>query len=313
MTIKEFKTKLIRKIIWEWNHRGDALFRLNSRFHRFLISHSKDPRPSSYPYISGDTFRKLAKFVYDDNLKNVIPEEVKEGDIIFIGNSNTENFLKKVHPKIKNKYVIISHNGDAPVDDRTISKAEDKVIKWYGINVTTNNSRVIPIPLGIENKHYYVKGIPLIFNRIRKKSILKKNKIFYGFTPTTNLEERNPALDALQRNKYTETVKKWVNFKKYLNLLATYKFVASPPGSSVEGHRTWDALYIDIIPIVKSSITTEYFKKIGVPFWVLNNWHELDDVDGDALDKKFKEIRADLNKEVLFMDYWVDKIKNLKD
>src|SRR6185503_11421758 len=100
-----------------------------------------------------------------------------------------------------------------------------------------------------------VLGIPAIFNSVEQKNILKKPRIFYAFTTANNKIEREPALNALRRNIFSETITKWLNFYDYLHLLATYKFVASPPGSCVEGHRTWDALYIGVVPIVKSSRT----------------------------------------------------------
>lgn len=280
---------------------------------RTLIKYSADPRPATLPYVTGDGFRKLAKFIYDNKIKNVVPEEVNEGDLVFVGDSNIKNFLRAVHPLIKNRYILITHNGDEAVDEEALRLAGDKVIKWYGINVVVKNERVIPLPLGLENKHYYLNGIPLLFNRLRRKKIIRQDKIFYGFSAVNNMAERQPALDVLQKLKVAETVKVWTNFKQYLDLLATYKFVASPPGSSVEGHRTWDALYIGIVPIVKKSITTDYFKSIGAPLWVVADWRELEEYDESKLAAKFDEIRADLDESVLFMDYWADKIRGAKD
>jgi hypothetical protein len=42
---------------------------------------------------------------------------VKENDIVFVGDSRIKNFLKKISPDIKNKYVLITHNGDESVDE----------------------------------------------------------------------------------------------------------------------------------------------------------------------------------------------------
>ena len=292
----------------------DFCYRLFRIAGRTLIKYSSDPRPASSPYVTGDGFRKLAQFIYDGTINNVVPDRVKEKDIIFVGDSKIKKFLREIHPLIKNRYVLITHNGDEAIDEEALELAGDKVIKWYGINVVVNNSKVIPLPLGIENKHYYVNGIPLWFNRIRsKESTSRLNRIFYGFTPGTNFTERQPALDVLKKLSVAETFKTWMNFKQYLDLLATYKFVASPPGSSVEGHRTWDALYIGIVPIVKQSITTDYFKSIGVPVWVVADWHELNDYDESKLIAKFQEVRSGVDESILFMYYWSDKIKGIKD
>jgi hypothetical protein len=73
------------------------------------------------------------------------------------------------------------YNGDSVIDESMLALTDEKLLKWYGINVLVNHPKVVPIPLGIENKHLYVLGIPAIFNHVTKKVIAKKNKIFYGF------------------------------------------------------------------------------------------------------------------------------------
>lgn len=291
----------------------DFVFKVFRVVVRLLIKHSSDQRPHSYPFVTSDGFRKIANHIYDDTCKDFTPENVKEKDIVFVGDENIEKFFTEIHPNIKAPYVLITHNGDNSVNQKFFDLASDKVLKWYGINILISHPKVVPIPIGIENKHYYVCGIPFIFNKVIKKNFIKKNRIFYGFTIRNNIEERQPALDVLKINKLAETFKRWMNFYQYLHLLATYKFVASPPGSSVEGHRTWDALYIGTVPIVKSSITIDYFEKIGVPLWSVKDWHELDNITEKDIEEKFEIIKKKSSIETIYMDYWIDKIKNIKD
>ncbi|HAS85077.1 MAG TPA: hypothetical protein DCS23_03355 [Candidatus Yonathbacteria bacterium] len=291
----------------------DLIFRIYRIAGRILIRYSSNPRPSSYPYITGDGFRNFADHIYDDLRKDFDVGSVRDKDVIFVGDSNIKKFLTEVHPKIESPYVLVTHNGDAVIDQEIFSMADDKIIKWYGINVLIANSKVVPIPLGIENKHYYVLGIPSIFNRVIMKNIAKMDRIFYGFTVVNNLGERQQAMDVLKVNPLADTYKRWMNFFQYLPFLATYKFIASPPGSCVEGHRTWDALYIGSVPIVKSSITIDYFEKIGIPLWSVRDWHELDNLSEKDLADKFESIKKNSNYEPLYMDYWTDKIRNIKD
>lgn len=291
----------------------DILFRTYRIIGRILIKYSSNPRPSSYPYITGDGFRNFADHIYDDLQKDFDVNKVKYKDIIFVGDSNIKKFLSEIHPKIKSSYILVTHNGDEMVDEDAVKMMDDKILKWYGINILVSNPKVIPIPLGIENKHYYVLGIPYIFNRVIKKNVAKINRIFYGFTVVNNISERQQAMDVLKVNQLADTYKRWMNFFQYLPFLSTYKFVASPPGSCVEGHRTWDALYIGSIPIVKSSVTIDYFEKIGVPLWSVKNWHELDNLIEKDLADTFESIKKKCNSETIYMDYWIDKIKNIKD
>ncbi len=288
----------------------ETLFRIYRIIGRILIQYSSNPRPSSYPYITGDGFRNIADHIYDKAHMVIQPHRVKERDVVFVGDENIKNFLRDIHPKIKERYILITHNGDEFINEEVLKYVDEKIIKWYGINVGVKHPKVTPLPLGIANKHFYVTGIPWIFTRVAKKNYPKQNKIFYGFTTWTNILERQSAFDVLVKHPLAETVKKWVNFNSYLNLLATYKFVVSPPGSSVEGHRTWEALYIGIVPIVKSSITIDYFESLGMPLWVVHDWKELESVDEKILETKFREIMHNVNRPPLFMDYWIDKIRN---
>ncbi|MBI5078293.1 MAG: hypothetical protein HZB11_02955 [Candidatus Yonathbacteria bacterium] len=290
----------------------DLIFRIYRIAGRILIKYSSNPRPSSYPYVTGDGFRNFADYVYDD-LKTFNPADIKERNIVFVGDSKIKKFLTEIHPEIKHPYILITHNGDAVVGQEVLDLSDDKILKWYGINVLVVDPRVVPIPLGIENKHWYVTGIPAIFNNVTKKQITKMNRIFYGFTVSTNTNERQVALDVLKSNPLAETVKRWLNFYNYLCLLATYKFVASPPGSCVEGHRTWDALYLGVVPVVKSSVTIDYFEKLGIPLWLVKDWHDLDGLSEKDIENKFENIKKGSNQALLYMDYWTDKIRNAKD
>lgn len=291
----------------------NLFYQINRVFRRTLIRFSWNPRPSSYPYITGDGFRNFANHIYDDANPVINTHGIKEGDVVFVGNSRIRKFFSEIHPLINNRYILISHNGDEKIDGEVAKYIDGKIIKWYGINVVTEHPNVVPLPLGIENLHYYVNGIPSIFNSVRRKVVQKNNSVFYAFTVETNPGKRGPALEYLKNNVYAETLVKWLNFKHYLALLSTYKFTASPEGSSVEGHRTWDALYVGVVPIVTRSATTSYFEKIGIPMWVIDEWDELDAFNDAKLSEQYNLLMQNFDESKLFIDYWLNKIRNHTD
>jgi hypothetical protein len=288
----------------------DSCFNLYRIVGRLIIKHSNNPRPASTPYISGDGFRSIAQHVFDRTSRTLSGVEVKEGDIVFVGDSLIEQFIEKVHPHITCQYTLITHIGDAKITKALFDQVESKLIKWYGINLEYTHPKIVPIPLGIENKHYYVNGITAIFNYVRKKHPEKKNKIFYGFTVAANPAERGAALKNIQANSNGETLMLWRGFFFYLLILNTYKLVLSPPGSSEEGHRTWDTMYIGSVPIVKSSYTTEYFKKNGVPLITVQDWSELQKFGAAFIQAEYEKTVVSGNQATLALDYWVQKIKN---
>lgn len=287
---------------------NDSVFRFYRIAGRLIIKYSKHPRPSSSPFITGDGFRNAADFVYDTTKKTVTGPEVKTGDTVFVGDSLIEQFLDQVHPHITTEYILITHNGDATVNQTLFERAADKIIKWYGINVVYKHEKIIPLPIGIENKHYYVCGIPAIFCEVQRRNYQKKSKIFYAFSVSTNPVERQPALDAIKDHPEAETLSQWRGFRAYLHILATYKMVVSPPGSSVEGHSTWDTLYVGGVPIVKRSITNCYFESIGVPLLVVDNWEDLTNLTKDTIDKRYDDILQHSSPDTLRMEYWLEEI-----
>ena len=48
--------------------------------------------------------------------------------------------------------------------------------------------------------------------------------------------------------------------------LASYKFAISPEGNGIDCHRTWECLYLGVIPIVKNSNPMSYFKELPILF-----------------------------------------------
>ena len=64
-----------------------------------------------------------------------------------------------------------------------------------------------------------------------------------------------------------------------------YPFWLSPRGNGLDCHRTWEALYLDIIPIVWHSTLDTLYKDL--PVLVITQWEELSE---DILRTKLREI-----------------------
>lgn len=310
MKIKELKEKIVKKLVREWKDRKNILFNINRDFYRFLISHSKNPRPSSYPYISGDSFRALAQHIFDE-VSAINPKKVRDGDIIFVGTHFIEKFFKEIHPFIKARYILITHNSDNPVAADLVKYIDDKIIHWYGQNVLITHPKITPIPIGLENLYYYTNGnIATIKKEQKEKALEKKNKILFGFSVTSNPSERQPALDILTKTKTAEKISGWPNAWDYLKKLNSYKFVAAPPGNGIDSPREWQAMYLGVVPIVKDSILTRYYSDIGLPVFVVKNWDELLALDEQKLQDIYEKIFPRFKSPALYFDYWRAIITN---
>jgi len=308
---KTFKSKFSK--IAKFLTRGQLLWRINRKIrvmHRSHIESSANPNPSSYPYLSGDSFRSIATMIFDKKGDTVDPDKVQYGEIIFVSAERTEEFLRNKHPQISNPYILITHNGDNHVDARMEAMMDDKILKWFAMSVLVKNPKIIPIPAGLENLSYYHNGVTSFFDKFKKNLPTKKNRTLYGFTIATNRAERQPAYDFLSKSPLADALRGWPEPKKYLKTLRQYKFVASPPGNGIEGHRTWEAMYMRTVPIVKRSPFIEYFKSLGMPLLVIDNWTDLEKYSEIDLANEYEKLKSGFDNLALYMDYWIELIKN---
>jgi hypothetical protein len=256
-------------------------------------------RPDSYPYITGDGFRKMTDHIYDETGK-CQAHDIKDKQIVFLKTDLIDEWFADVHPKITAKYKLITHNSDRSIGEKEASYIDDKIIHWFAQNAIVSDPKITPIPIGLENKRYFYNGIPYLFNKIRKNRINKKNRILFGFSIKTNSTERKPTFEALTRCEIADKIEGFPTPNSYLKILKQYKFVASPPGNGIDCHRTWEAIYLGVIPIVKESICMNYFSALGLPILVVKNYDNISISD-------YKAINTDILP--LYIDYWINKIK----
>ncbi len=272
----------------------------------------KDPRPTSYPYVSGDSFRALADHIHDETTV-FTPKDVARGDIVFVSNDLVLSYLQTIHPQISNPYILISHNSDTSIDKAAADLLDDKIIRFYAQDAVYAHAKIVPIPIGLENLHFYANGITSFYNKIREKirrnPPQRKNRIFFKFNIRTNPVERGPALEYFSQHPLMDSPRYKLSPILHARKLMTYKFVASPPGHAIESCRTWEALYLGTIPIVKDFISMRYFTSLGLPMWIVKDWKELDGITEEQLAKKYDEFIKNASWEALQMEFWITMIR----
>lgn len=275
-------------------------FRIKTKILREVASFF-NYRPDSYPFITGDGFRKAALHVYDETGK-LNPKKVKEGDIIFVASPFIHEYFNTIHPKIDSPYKLITHNGDNEVGEAESKYIDEKIVRWFAQNNTFRHPKITPIPIGLENRKWFMSGYVLYKNykKIKTQTIIKKDRILYGFNVGTNPTERSIALSELKNNPIADEIVNKLSPKAYFELLNQYKYVASPPGNGLDCHRTWEALYLGVIPIVKESECMKYFKELGLSIEIVTGYNKT--FKGSKTLKSHTE-------QILNIDYWINKIQ----
>jgi hypothetical protein len=89
--------------------------------------------------------------------------------------------------------------------------------------------------------------------------------------------------------------------------MASCAFVLSPQGNGIDCHRTWEALCIGCIPIVKSSGINSLFE--DMPVWIVNDWT---DVTEENMGKVLEDFKTrSFNYDKLTLKYWQSKINGV--
>ncbi|MGA2477760.1 MAG: hypothetical protein ABSG63_03295 [Spirochaetia bacterium] len=284
-------------------------FRLESAFVRAGYAAAR-ARHGSSPYISGDTFRLLAQHRFEQGCEERFdPTMVVEGELVYCESGLLRTFFSGSGCRIKKPFRLLTHNGDMNIDAAVEGEMPPMVSHWFAQNVRVDYPKVIPIPIGLENRRFHANGIVGDFQALRqdlpKKD--KKNRIMYGFTAGTNPRERVPCREALKGTALANEEGR-TNGRDYLRLLSSYRFVASPPGNGEDCHRTWEAMYLRVVPIVKRSVCMISFQRHGLPLLLIDDWREAASWNEKDLDDRYQALQQGFDSPCLWMDFWASLV-----
>jgi hypothetical protein len=238
------------------------------------------------------------------------PEDVTAGSVIFSTAYGIEDFLEKVHPKIKNPYILVTiYYG--PVMNIKKYIDDPKIIAWFGQSnrdaVTFKKFTIIP--LGIMRDESFFEKHEQYNNFFKQlRNIPKENLAYVNFTVHEGRHDgRGDIYDIFKDQKYC-TVSKQKPFIEYMQEMAKHKFVISPMGDMQDCYRHWEAMLVGAIPIIQSSPLDPVFKDL--PVVIVDNYNEITE---EFLNKKYEEIKNKKYKlKKLYMQYWVNKINKKK-
>jgi hypothetical protein len=278
------------------------------------------PQPSenhsSYPYITGYTFRSMCDFILDSNTNNLNPSKVEAGDIIFVSHTFIETFFTEYCPKISRPFILLTHhcydNGDASTPGPYAHYLENKkLIVWFTVNADIVHPKVKPLPLGIPNSFYGNLGNTKVYDHyIKTVRQSPKTKLLYSNFDTSNNHAERSYVRTLFADKTFCTTPPRKEQPEYLVDLSQHKFILSPPGEGIDCFRTWEALFMGSIPIVRSSALDVLFKDL--PVLIIHDWQEITE---EFLEQKYKEFQAketSYRYEKLYIPYWINELLKWK-
>ncbi len=258
---------------------------------------------------------------------------LKENSIVYVSTSAIPYFFKIVMPSLTQPIILVSGDSDLTCPNNIFSSDKeflqfiecDKITHWFSQNcILTEHYKITQMPIGLDyhtmsiQDHSWGKKIAPLEQENVLESIKSKSKPFhereikaysnFHFFMTTKfgqdrIDAKNqipPHLVYYEPNK----IERQATWEKQ----SEYAFVISPHGNGLDCHRTWEALCLGCIPIVKSSPLDLLYEDL--PVLIVKEWS---DVSQDLLNNtitKFKNRKFNYDK--LNLKYWINKIKAYK-
>jgi len=249
-------------------------------------------------------------------------------------------FVKNVLPNISVPFKLITNNADYTLprdfENETNTLLNNTfLVHWFAQNFTLSHPKITRIPIGVDYHSLHIELPKITF--MRQPALQHPNG--WGIRKPAVLQERDLLqIKSQSRPFFDREVKAYANFHFFMQMgyavkdrpdayntipkelvfyepvktqrnncwinMARYAFVVSPHGNGLDCHRTWEALALGCIPIVKSSGIDPLFDEL--PVWIVKEWS---DVTADAMRTKIEELRnINFNYDKLTVGYWKSKI-----
>jgi hypothetical protein len=276
-------------------------------------------RPSSYPFISGDTFRSIADFLIenDSDLKKLRSQDFKNKNVNilfisagFISKLKEENLLQAFDNHNYLDKVLIIHNGDYLPSIFFLCELGKKFSKIFCVNSIIEKDNIYPIPIGLENLHYIKNGITSKYlkykNLDNQEKLIKTNLVFSSFNIDTNRDIRRNISNEIKCSRF-KLENHQIPHDQYLDKLSKSYFCISPPGNGFDCHRTWEGIYLGAIPVVLKGYLANSLVK-NLPILEVESYKDFLSKNDDELLNIYKTIKNNRSNEMAFFYYWENLI-----
>ena len=254
-------------------------------------------------------------------------EELYENATVYVCSNAINDFINNFH-KIDKRIILITGDCDESVPDDIFKNNDefinfiesDKIIHWFSQNCVGNHPKLSGIPIGLDyhtlskGNHEWGEMISPIDQELQLVEIKKDSLPFYErqikcysnfhfLTSTRYGFDRIQAIYKIPKELVfyePDKIKRYNSWKNQSN----YAFVISPHGNGLDCHRTWEALCLGCIPIVKKSPIDYLYEDL--PVLIVDEWI---DIDEELLKKTIEDFKnRTFNYEKLNLEYWLKKI-----
>jgi len=221
--------------------------------------------------------------------------------------------------KLDNEVILISGNSDFVIDEPLSESMPPNVKAWFATNVISENPKIIPIPLGIENYEPSVReghGVGYDRGLVKENFILNykdrkpKKFIYSNCRRGTNPGLRDRIIDISKKNIFITWEEPTLSHEDFFDRILDFEAVLCPQGNGFgDNHRIYETLYLNRIPIttgphVHKSLHHKFPVVLIEDVNLLNNYDLIKEQVEIAKTKEW-------DRSLLDLDYWESKILSM--
>lgn len=224
------------------------------------------------------------------------------GGSVYICTDALENFISFVLPKITFPFYLYTGDSDTELSDKTLDKISvrsllesGKIRKWFAQNNSSTCELIESIPIGLD--YHTVTKFPNPWESNSASPQEQEYQLLVTSMNSQKFKDRRPLIlcDALlninseDRVICQNIISPKLGIRPFSRLsrnalwreYSKYMFVLSPEGRGLDCHRTWEAIALGCVPIVKKSALSRLFEDL--PVLEVEDWSL---VTGELLEKQ---------------------------
>ena len=247
------------------------------------------------------------------------------GDSIYICTDALLNFSLNFIEQIHNPFTLLTGDSDTPITNNLIqynyiSKILENpnLVNWFAQNMVADHPKLHQIPIGMDYHTMWERpgtwGVaqqsPIAQERVLMNTLASapdfSERFFAGYCNWHFALERGDRQDCLVKiDRRISLIE-----KNHLPRISTWQrqarcmFVISPEGAGIDCHRTWEAILLGCVPVVKKSKLSVLFDQL--PIVQLDDWSDFN--SAKMIQYVDRLINGKFNFNPLFLYHWKEKI-----
>lgn len=238
--------------------------------------------------------------------------EVRDGATVYVKTDMLDAFFALAWPRIEARIVLVTAGEDWSSPAAHARWLDDpRIIRWFGQNcdLEAPHPKYEPMPIGFGDPHlpHGDQAALLRVHRAMRPVTDKPLLARATFHLTHSHPERRAAHLAVRDLPGVVLAERRVPPELLWIRLANFAFEISPRGSGPDCHRTWEALLMRSIPIVRRSRLDPLHE--GWPVAIVREWREITPENMALWRERFAESFTMEMFTRLTRDYWTRRFR----